>query len=66
MTGVGKTDNLLQQLQKIANHCNQGSIETRHRNLDGMVRFVDHVAQRFNMQNIKNIQDKHLESMRKT
>lgn len=64
-TGIGKIDNLGRQLEKVMKNCNQGSIETRYRYVAAAERFVKHAAQKFNLQKVQNIQDKHLESYAK-
>lgn len=61
-TGNGKEDNLGRQLEKILRNVNQGSFETRYRYIAAEKRFITHVAEKFNLQKLQNIQDKHLES----
>lgn len=61
-TGIGKIDNLGRQFAKVMQGANQGSIATRHRYADAGARFIRHVAEKFNLQKLQNIQDKHLES----
>jgi len=64
-TGIGKIDNLGRQFAKVMQGANQGSISTRHRYADAGARFIKFAAERFNLQKIQNIQDKHLESYTK-
>ena len=61
-TGIGKVDNLGAQMEKVFKGANQGALETRYRYADASKRFVTHVAQKFGLQRLQNIQDKHLES----
>lgn len=61
-TGVGKIDNLGAQMEKIFKGANQGALETRYRYADASKRFVKHVAQKYGLQRLQNIQDKHVES----
>lgn len=61
-SGNGKEDNLGQQLEKVLKHVTEGSIQTRYRYIAAEKRFISHVADKFNLQKLQNIQDKHLES----
>lgn len=61
-TGIGKIDNLGVQFAKVMRGANQGSIETRQTYAKAGRRFVVHVAPKFGLKKIQNIQDKHLES----
>lgn len=58
----GKVRNLLIQFDKVSRCNNQNSIATGRRYDATMIRFLGHVGSNFSLQNIKNIQDKHLES----
>lgn len=48
------------QLEKLFKHCRQNSIGSRHRYFDSCKVFLRFVSEKFKVQNIKNIQDKHL------
>lgn len=61
-TGHGATDNLGKQLEKITRNMNNHQISTRRTYIKTMSRFVKHIAISCNLQKLKNIQDKHLES----
>jgi len=61
-TGTGKVDNLGAQMEKIFRGANQGSLETRYRYASASARLVRHIAQKFGLQRLQNIQDKHVES----
>lgn len=61
-TGIGKVDNLGLQFAKVMRGANQGSIETRQTYAKAGRRFVVHVAPKFGLKKIQNIQDKHLEN----
>jgi integrase len=58
----GKVRNLLIQLDKVSRCNNQNSIATGRRYDATMIRFSGHLGSNFNLQSLKNIQDKHLES----
>ncbi len=55
-------NNLGKQLEKIVRSMNQNQFTTRYRYLQGAQRFINHIAPRFRLQRLANIQDKHLES----
>lgn len=61
-TGIGKIDNLGKQMEKVFRGANQGALETRYRYAEGSKRFISHVAQKYGLQRLQNVQDKHLES----
>lgn len=61
-TGIGRVDNLGRQFAKVMKGCNQGSIATRRRYAAACERFVKYVAEKYNLQKIQNIQQKHLDA----
>lgn len=54
-----KYKDLITQVNKIANHCRQGSFQTKARYYQGMERFVRHLADQ-NLSKIRNIHDRHI------
>ena len=60
--GNGKIDNLGVQLEKVLKGAHQGSIETRYRYAETGERFIRHIGEKYGIQRLQNIQDKHLES----
>jgi integrase len=52
--------NLLTQLARVFRHTRQGSIETRRRYWEACRRFVHFLAERFRLQKLANLQDKHI------
>jgi len=58
----GTYKNLMQQVNKVGKHINQGSIQTRERYREAVDRFSQHVADKFNVQRFANVSDKHLQS----
>lgn len=61
-TGIGKVDNLGAQLERVLKGAHRGSIKTRHRYAEAAGRFIRHIGEKYGLQRIQNIQDKHLES----
>lgn len=49
-------------MEKIFKGANRGSLETRYRYAEASKRFIRHVAEKYNLQKLQNLQDKHLES----
>lgn len=60
-TGIGVIDNLGVQLQKVIRGANQGSLETRYRYVDAAERFIRFAGEKFRLQRLQNVQDKHIE-----
>ena len=54
--------NLSNQIDKVFRHTRQGSIKTRHRYEDGMNHFDKFLAEIFKKQNLKKIENKHLQA----
>ncbi|MCL6478814.1 MAG: tyrosine-type recombinase/integrase [Peptococcaceae bacterium] len=61
-TGNGCYDNLLRQFAKVARNCNQESKTTRYRYMSSYKTFLQFCAKKYKLQNVKNIQQKHLEA----
>ncbi|MHB1630077.1 MAG: tyrosine-type recombinase/integrase [Bacilli bacterium] len=59
---MSTTKALQQQADKIFRHTRQGSIATRRRYAEAVSRFVKFAGEQFKMQNLKNVENKHLES----
>jgi site-specific recombinase XerC len=57
---TGKAGNLLAQLDKIYRHNRQGSFKTKERYYEAMKRFCRFVSERFNLQKLANISEKHI------
>lgn len=57
----GSYRNLKRQMDRVARNVNQGSIQTKRRYMHAFNRFCKHLAG-YRVQNIKNIQKKHLET----
>lgn len=51
---------LIDQFNKVARHCNQGSYKTRERYEAAMLRFIDFLAMYFYLLKLKNIDGRHL------
>jgi len=64
--GNGKIDNLGAQLEKVLKGAHQGAIETRYRYAEAFERFITHVGNKFGLQRLQNVQDKHLASYAKS
>ncbi|APC09056.1 phage integrase N-terminal SAM-like domain-containing protein [Neomoorella thermoacetica] len=58
MTGIER--NLLVQFEKICKHIRQNSFDTRKRYRWIFIQFLRFVAVTFHLQNIKNLQEKHV------
>lgn len=58
----GGTNNLIAQLQKVVNNMNEGHYATRRTYIPITADFCGFVAQRFKLQKIANIKDKHLKA----
>lgn len=50
------------QLQKVIRGAKQGSSDTKYRYIDASTRFIRFVAERFKLQKLQNIQEKHLQA----
>ena len=59
-TGVGVVDNLGSQFQKVIRGAKQGSSETKYRYIEASERFIRFVAEKYKLQKLQNIQEKHL------
>jgi len=57
---TGAAGNLLAQLDKLQRHNRQGSFKTKERYYEAMKRFCRFVSERFNLQKLANISDKHM------
>ena len=55
-----KASPLVFQVEKIFRHARQGSIETRRAYKKCMLKFATWLAENYNMQNLRNISNKHL------
>ncbi|MGB9919264.1 MAG: tyrosine-type recombinase/integrase [Moorellales bacterium] len=51
---------LVEQFNKVHRHVRQGSITTRRRYYQAMLRFLEFVSEQFKLQNLKNVKNKHL------
>jgi len=56
----GLERNLNAQLDRLWRHCNQSSIKTRHRYREAERRFIRFLAERYHLQKLANVRDKHV------
>lgn len=61
-TGNGVIDNLGVQLQKAIRGANQGSLDTRYRYVDAAERFIRFAGEKYRLQRLQNMNDKHIEA----
>ena len=62
MNTTGLTKNLLAQVAKLTRHNRQGSYKTRRRYNEAMLRFCAFLAEKYRLQNLRNISRKHVEA----
>jgi len=56
----GLVRNLNAQLDRLWRHCNQASIKTRYRYREAERRFIRFLAERYHLQKLANVRDKHV------